>query len=140
MHAHGHFDMWIDNHVLLARLKGQWNEEMATFYSKTMKDLAAQFQKQNWAHIVYLDDWELGTPEFEPIINELVEWVINHGLVRTAQVYSPNMLKKFQMDRMVKERVGDFERRIYPDELSAFSWLASEGFPVQNEILMRKSA
>lgn len=140
MRAHGHFDMWIDNQVLLARLKGQWNEEMATVYSDTMKELATSFNGEKWAHIVYLDDWELGTPEFEPIINELVTWVIEHGLIRTAQVYSPNMLKKFQMDRMVKEKVGDFERRIYPEELPAFSWLAEEGFPVQNEILIQKSA
>ena len=89
MYAHGHFDMWIDNRVLLAKLKGQWNGEMAHIFSQNMKELAATFEGQKWGHIVYLDDWELGTPELEPIINELVTWVTNHGLVRTAQVYSP---------------------------------------------------
>jgi len=140
MYAHGHFDMWIDNRVLLARLKGQWNEEMAKVFSQNMKELAATFEGKKWAHIVYLDDWELGTPEFEPIINELVAWVIDHGLVRTAQVYSPNMLKKYQLDRMISEKIGEFERRVYPEELAAFSWLASEGFPVKNEVLIQKSA
>ncbi len=136
MIAHGHFDMWIDNRVILARLKGQWNEEMALLYAKSFKQMAKPFVGEDWAHIVYLDDWELGTPEFETIIIELVTWVIEHGLTRTAQVYSPNMLKKFQMDRMVKETVGRFERQVFADENEAFTWLNQEGFPVLREALV----
>ena len=140
MHAHGYFDMRIDNQVLLARLKGQWNKEMASAYSKRMKEMAQHFNDQTWAHIVYLDDWELGTPELEPVINELVTWVINHGLTRTAQVFKASMLKKSQMDRMVKERLGHFERQAFSTEEQAFHWLEQEGFAVEQQVLILKSA
>ena len=140
MHAHGDFDMWIDNQVLLARIKGQWNGEMAGHYSRRMKELAQDFNGQAWAHIVYLDDWELGTPDLEPVINELVGWVIEHGLTRTAQVFKASMLKKSQMDRMVKERVGEFERRAFATEDEAFCWLEEEGYSVEHPVLILKSA
>ena len=140
MNAHGDFDMWTDQHVLLAHLEGQWNAETALSYSQQMKDMAVGFQGQPWAHIVYLDDWELGTPDIEAVINELVGWVVGNGLIRTAQVYSPSMIKKAQMDRMVKERVGEFERRVFTTETEAFNWLDQEGFPVLQQRLIKKSA
>lgn len=132
MEAHGHFDIWRDNTVILARLKGQWNSEMAQTYANDFKALAEPLLNQDWAHIVYLDDWELGTPEFEAVILELVQWVIEHGLKRTAQVYSPSMLKQFQMDRMVKETQGEFVRQVFANEQQAFAWLEAEGYPVEN--------
>lgn len=135
MHAHGHFDMWLDNNVVLARLRGQWNDGMATLYSQKFKEICQPLMGQDWAHIVYLDDWELGTPEFESIIIDLVSWVIEHGLKRTAQVYSPSMLKQFQMDRMVSETIGDFQRQVFANDADAFAWLNEEGYSVKREML-----
>lgn len=140
MKAHGHFDLWLDNNVVLARAKGQWNEEMAQVFSSEFKRISAPLIHKNWAHIVYLDDWELGTPDLEPIIIDLVTWLIEHNLKRTAQVYSPNMLKKFQMDRMVKETLGEFQRHVFPTEEEAFAWLQQEGYSVGRELLYPMSA
>lgn len=139
MHAHGHFDMWLDNQVVFARLRGQWNDDMAILYSQRFKEICQPLIGQNWAHIVYLDDWELGTPEFEAIIIELVGWVIEHGLRRTAQVYSPSMIKQFQMDSMVKETIGAFQRQVFNNEIEAFAWLNEEGYPVSEEKLQSAS-
>ena len=140
MRAHGHFDMWIDHQVLLAHLKGQWNLETRLAYSHKMQELGALFQGQPWAHIVYLDDWELCTPDLEPVINELVAWVIDHGLIRTAQIYSPSMIKQSQIDRMVKEKHGDFERQVFSNEQDGFSWLAEQGFTVEQSILLKHAS
>ena len=140
MDAHGHFDIWIDNHVVLARIKGQWNEEMALVYANHFKTVCEPLLANDWAHIVYLDDWELGTPELEPIVINLVTWLIERNLKRTAQVYSPNMLKKFQMDRMVKETFGDFQRQVFSKETDAFAWLQKEGYSVDKERLFPLSA
>jgi hypothetical protein len=140
MKAHGHFDIWLDNNVVLARLKGQWNEEMATIYADEFKKMASPLLEFDWSHIVYLDDWELGTPEFEPIVIELVSWLIERNLKRTAQVYSPNMLKTFQMDRMVKETFGDFQRQVFSNEKEAFLWLHQEGYTVERQKLLPLSA
>jgi hypothetical protein len=140
MEAHGHFDIWVDNKVVLARLRGSWNQEMAQRYADDFKQVAQPFINGRWAHIVYLDDWELGTPEFESVIAELVTWVIDNGLKRTAQVYSPSMLKQYQMDKLVKESINDFERRVFREESEAFEWLSHEGYPVQRALLHPMSA
>lgn len=140
MKAHGHFDIWVDNRVVLARIKGQWNEDMAKIYADQFMSICAPLTSQNWAHIVYLDDWELGTPELEPIVIELVTWLLERNLKRTAQVYSPSMLKKFQMDRMVQESINDFERQTFATESEAFTWLENEGFPVSQKNLLPISA
>ncbi|WP_283787834.1 hypothetical protein QNI23_013925 [Bermanella sp. WJH001] len=140
MYAHGHYDLWLDNHVVLARIKGQWNEDMAKQFSQALKDISAPLTQGAWAHIVYLDDWELGTPDIEPVIKDLAIWAIQHGLKRSAQVYSPNMLKQYQMDRMVQQAAGEFERRIFSEEEHAFSWLKDEGFSVKREHLLPISA
>jgi len=140
MEAHGHFDIWLDNQVVLARLKGSWNQEMAKLYAEQFKQAAQPLIHSDWAHIVYLDDWELGTPEFEQVITELVAWVIEHGLKRTAQVYSPSMLKQYQMDRLVKSSMGEFERRVFRHESEAFDWLSRQGYAVKREQLQPMSA
>ena len=85
MHAHGHYDLWLDNQVVLARIKGQWNEDMSKQFSQALKDISAPLTQGAWAHIVYLDDWELGTPDIEPVIKDLAIWAIQHGLKRSQE-------------------------------------------------------
>jgi len=135
MHAHGRFHIWLDNRVILARVTGQCNKEMALKYSTQFKDIANPLVGQPWAHIVYLDDWDLATPEVEGIITDLVTWLVANGLMRTAQVYSPNMLKKFQIDRMVKSKIDHFTRQVFDNGEDAFEWLSQEGFPVTRAVL-----
>ncbi|EAT12859.1 hypothetical protein HF888_02565 [Bermanella marisrubri] len=132
------FDLWIDNRVIMARVRGSWDDQIAKEFATAFRALGEQLYSTppgHWAHIVYLDDWQLGTPDIEPIVIELVNWAITHGLTRTAQVYSPSMLKQFQMDRMVEDHREDFIRRIYPNERDAFAWLDSEGYAVTKSTL-----
>ena len=103
---------------------------MAQQYAAAFRQAGQSMPNRPWGHIVYLDDWELGTPDIEPVIVELVGWAIENSLTRSAQVYSPSMLKKYQLDRMIAESLGEFERRTFKDESSAFDWLKHEGFGV----------
>jgi len=137
MQAHGQFTLWRENQVILAHIQGQCNEDMALAYSDQIKQVAAPLLNSKWAHIVYLDDWELATPEVESIIQSLVAWLIAHGLTHTAQVYSPNMLKRYQLDRMITQKTDTFERQVFSDEPSAFAWLAQKGFKVDSKSLQR---
>ena len=56
------------------------------------------------------------------------------GIVKEQQegekrvALTPNMVKRYQMDRMVIEKSDGFERRIFPEQQAAFAWLASLGF------------
>ena len=127
---HGDFDLKVVNHVLVARLRGSWNEEAALAYENAFMTAAKPLTDIEWAHLVYLDDWDLGVPEIVPVVERLVAWCIDNGLRRSAQVYSPSMLKRYQLDSMVVEEFGDFQRRAFEQEGAAQNWLLSEGFSV----------
>ncbi|WP_423186985.1 hypothetical protein ACO1PK_01855 [Alishewanella sp. d11] len=133
------FQLWTENNVLLACISGSWDERAASDYSKALKHEASQLKGRPWAHIVYLDDWQLGTPEIEPIIQDLVTWCLHNGLVLTAQVYCPHSVKRYQLDKMIIEKTLTFERRVYTEEQSAFNWLAEQGYAVENASLRRCS-
>ncbi|MCC5827451.1 hypothetical protein [Alkalimonas sp.] len=131
------FTLWREQHVLLARAKGGWNRLTAEDYSSQFKCMASQLIGQPWAHIVYLDDWELGVPEIEPVIQELVHWCLQHQLRYVAQVYCPSMIKKYQLDKMICDTRPGFEKRVYPQEHDAFAWLASVGFTTETSSLQQ---
>lgn len=130
MYAHGQFDIWLDNRVVLARVKGQCNEDLAQQYACAFREAIKPLAGQPWAHILYLDDWELATPEVEIIMTELIRFLVQNGLTCSAQVYASNPLKQFQLDRIVKEKKEVFKRRTFNEQSSAFKWLESEGFPI----------
>jgi len=136
----GKFQLWHEQNVILAVVIGGWDRRTAEEYSAEFKKLASKLLDAPWAHIVYLDQWELGVPEIEPIIQELVQWCIAHNLRFAAQVYCPHMVKRYQLERMIIERTEFFERRVYPTQIEAFQWLASEGFHMQTQDLQQKAS
>ena len=134
------FHIWREQRVVLAVAKGSWDRITAEEYSAEFKKVAAQLVGSQWAHIVYLDQWELGVPEIEPIIRELVQWCIANHLRFAAQVYCPHMVKRYQLERMIVDSTEFFERRVYPTQHEAFQWLASEGFHMQTQDFQQKAS
>ena len=124
------FQIWTEQRVLFAVLRGAWSAETAIDFSVEFKEQALRLIHDDWAHMVYLEDWVLGVPGMEPVIQELVRWCVSHRLRFAAQVYCPNMIKRYQLDRMVAERIGAFERRVFPNPSDAMVWLNSCGYPV----------
>ena len=124
---HGHFSIDVSGRVLCAHLSGSWNSQTAERFSDEFKYKAQALIGEPWGHLVLLDDWDLGVPEMTPIIERLVNWCIEQNLVRAAQVFSPSMIKMYQLDAMVVEKIGDFERRNFTDKSSAIAWLEAEG-------------
>lgn len=134
------FTLWTEQRVLLAVVRGAWNERIALDYAEAFKAAAKPLLGADWAHIVYLDDWELGGPEIEPVVRGLVNWCLDQRLRLAAHVYSPNMVKKFQLDRMISDQTGQFEKRVYADETAAFAWLQARGFYTDSQQFDRRSA
>lgn len=134
------FQIWCEQKVVLAVVSGSWDWITAEQYSTEFKKVAAQLLDSQWAHVVYLDQWELGVPEIEPIIRELVDWCIANNLRFAAQVYCPHMVKKYQLERMIVDSTEVFERRVYPTQHEAFQWLASEGFDMHTQDFQQKAS
>jgi len=131
MRAHGSFDLWVDNQVLMARISGAWNEEGGWRYFKALKQISQPIIDKPWALLVSIDEWELGTPETDRAALAMLEWITQHGVARLAEIYSPNILLQLEVARMGKKIPFEIEQRHFSDEVTAFKWLASQGFPVQ---------
>ena len=131
MKEKGSFDLWQTDNILNASITGLWNGSVASQYRSAFVKQASLLCHAPWAHIVYLDNWVLGTPEIEPIIQGLVKWCNNNNLAFAAHVYSRNMLKEYQLNKML---VSDQNRFVlcHFDELeSAVNWLIANGYDAQ---------
>jgi hypothetical protein len=136
MSATAKFSLWRDQQLILAVISGGWSKLDAEDYQAQFIQLALPIIDQPWAHIVYLDNWQLGIPEIEPVIQQLVAWCIQHNLRYAAQVYCPHMIKKYQLDRMIVERTDTFEKRAFSAQQDAFQWLKSVGFTTNHADLI----
>lgn len=132
------FQLWREQQVILAVVNGSWDRRTAEEYMNEFKKLAAPLTNAPWAHLVYLEKWELGVPEIEPVIKELVQWCIQHHLRFVAQIYCPHMVKQYQLNRMIIDHSDVFEKRVYPTQQEAFGWLASQGFHIPTQDFSQK--
>lgn len=121
------YKIWVDKQVLYAELEGAWGSDIAQNFANDFKDAATAFN-DDWGHLVYLDGWELCSEEMIKIIQDLVDWCIENGLKRAAQVYAPSMVKKEFLDEMVVEEFGEFKRAVFGNAVDAKNWLENEGF------------
>ncbi len=138
MQAHGCFDLWVDNQVLLARISGAWNEEEALLYFKKLKEITKPIIDKPWAMMLNLTNSELNTPGADQIASTIVQWCLNHGIASVAEVYKPSLLKKRQFERLTKKLSSEIERCQFSDETEAFAWLTTQGYPVQLEQLINR--
>ncbi len=111
---HGTYHLWCVDSVLYAELLGTWNKEAALNFSRDFKALAGQFNAP-WAHLVYLEEWGLCTPDVIEVIQSLVEWCIENDLRRAAQIYSKSGLKEAFLGRTVVEEFGNIKRAVFDE-------------------------
>ena len=128
MLKHEYYDLSTANQILQVKAKGSWDDGIAKQYVATFKAAAMPLTQEPWAHLLNLENWELGTPELEPIITELMVWTLQHGLTCFAQVYSPSQLKRYQVSRMGNGLKSMVKYEIFSEEELAFKWLAEQGF------------
>lgn len=131
--AHGLFDLTVNGQVLTLVAKGQWNLEAALDFEKEWVKLATPISNAPWAHVVFLDEWNLNTPDVEPVITAIVGWSVRHNMTHVAQIYAPSLLKKYELDKMVGDKDLPFKKQVFLKEYEALEWLASCGFEVTDE-------
>ena len=127
------FKIWLDQKVLIAKVKGSWNQQDAEDFAREFKVVVSPLLDHDWASVILLDNWQLGVPGIEPVIKDLVSWKISRGLRYSAHVYWPSIVKEFQLERMVQNVKGRFEMQTFKQPEEAFDWLASKGFTTDNQ-------
>lgn len=134
INARGTYEMWTENQVLMCRPLYRWSERTAINYANTMKEKVANFNGANWGSTVLLDQWELGTPEIELIISDLLEWCLQHNLKRLAMVSANNPIQEFQLDKAMKSIAPDFQRYFFPTGQLADEWMLKQGYPRNHQV------
>lgn len=136
-----YFSIWVENDVLIAVVKGQWDDVITRAYAEHFKKVAAPIIHKPWAHITYMDDWELATDDFYPIISALETWCIDNNLVRDAVIFPPNALKSHVLSKAIKTSKSRDYYREFSRADEALRWLSEKGFsPISDDIKSMRSA
>ena len=122
------FKVSVSKNVVRCSLNGKWNVYTARRFDIEMRTVVQSIKTQPWGHLVLLDEWVLGTPEFEPVIFELVSWCFRNNVKATALVFPENALKAFQLGKVGLRKFEDDRVMHFSDEKRAIDWLASKGF------------
>ena len=73
----------------------------------------------------------LGTPEMEPHLIEHSRRLKESGCIKHCQVYQPSSLKSQQLENILPQSSGDYERRVFNEVGEAMTWMQVCGFPIE---------
>lgn len=129
---HGRWKIDVNNKVLMQWFADAWNEEAVIAYIKDFKALAQTLVGNDWAIISIFEQWQLGVPEIEQHVVEHCAWFIDNGCVKDCHIYSPDAVKKMQLEKMVPHTQGAYTRCVFSSLNEGISWLAQEGFEISD--------
>jgi hypothetical protein len=136
--VHGSWKIEVNNNVLLQWFEGSWNEEAAITYIEEFRKTTSPLVGKPWAILSVFEEWELGAPEIEKHIIEHAAWFIANGCTRDCHVYTQDILKTMQLDKMIPLKEGDYERRIFGDFQESVQWLKSNGFELNSSDFLQQ--
>jgi len=129
---HGRWKIEVSNQVVMQWFADSWNEEAIIAYVKDFQSNAKPLSGSRWAIISVLEDWQLGVPAIESHVVEHCRWFLANGCVRDCHVYTPDALKKMQLEKMIPHSEGNYTRCIFTSIEEAIQWLEEEGFSIAN--------
>ncbi|MDM7862035.1 hypothetical protein QTP81_15635 [Alteromonas sp. ASW11-36] len=124
-----HYQIWCENNVLIAVIRGQWDAIEAEAYVQDFQAVARKLINEPWAHITYLDDWRLSTPDASGPIQELERWCMNNNLHCDAVVYAEHAIKDYVLENALQNtsRNPDVYRH-FTSSKEAIDWITRKGF------------
>ena len=97
-------------------------------YGKQATETVKHLLGAPWAQITIVTDWELATPDVEPVMAKLVNFATVQGFSREAVVNAGGTVKMEQFNKTLKVAENEFVRRVFDNLEDAKQWLAQEGF------------
>ena len=132
LNIHGQWKLEVNNKVLLQWFEGSWNEEATLAYMEEFKKVAQPLISGEWAILSIFDAWELGVPDIEPHIIKHCQWFKDNGCIKDSHVYSANVVKKMQLEKIIPHTEGNYERLVFSDMDKATNWLKECGFELHD--------
>lgn len=125
-----------DQQVMIISILGSWDVKTAEAFIKDFKTYANGLIEDNWAHLVYFDDWNLSVPEVEPLIQEMLEWAITRNMTHSVRIYKKNAIKEYQLQRMMGQQQDNHINRNFFSAAEGFKFLADNGFEVEQALFV----
>lgn len=129
--VHGDWDLQRVGRVLVTQTAGAWNLPAMELFCQEYLQQIEPICEQPWASLLLIDQFELGVPEFEPLLKALLHNLTERNLVREAAVFSGGYLREQQMQRNLPLHKTAYQRRNFTDIEQACHWLQREGFAIQ---------
>jgi hypothetical protein len=127
----GYFQIQPFENLLLIRSFGFWDGRVASaFARKAGKAISAHYQGRSWSVLHDGRTWELGTPEIEEIIPQMMMTPFTGTLTHHALVTGDSEIKQWQVTRMFSSLSVSYEHRVFQDLEAAAAWLKSAGYAV----------
>lgn len=127
---HGEWEILVTENCVLQWFSGNWNEEAAIAYTKEFTKKTKHLAGTKWCILSTFENWEAGVPEIESHIIKHCQRFKESGCIKDCHVYSENAFKKMQLEHMIPQSEGNYERRVFANFDGAKSWLESYGFKV----------
>ncbi len=129
--AHGDFELTLVGNVIVFQAYGAWNRETALSFVDKVTLVAAPIVGSDWAMLSIISDWELSTPDCNPIIRQVVESGVQKGLQCEAIVNDQGVIKMEQF-HLSAPTSANLRRKEFKTKQAAIAWLSSQGFPLEN--------
>lgn len=135
--SHGNWTIEVYDRVIITCTSGAWNKEAMQEFCAEYRRKAAPILGAPWASLLMIDNWELGVPEFEPLLKSHLNWATENGLSREAAVFEGGHLREEQMRRNIPTNGPFYQRKNFRTLQQASGWLEGQGFEVE---IMRSEA
>jgi hypothetical protein len=129
--VHGDWLIVVKDNYVLQWFSGCWNEEAAIQYSQEFLEKTEHLNKTQWAIFSFFDEWELGVPEIESHIIEHCQRFKDNGCIKDCHIYTPSVWKSMQLENIVPQSEGTYERRVFVERSEAISWMKTCGFSIE---------
>jgi hypothetical protein len=129
--VHGEWMILVKNNYVLQWFSGCWNEEAAIDYIQEFREKTEHFKGTQWAIISLFDDWELGVPGMESHLIEHCQRFKDNGCIKDCHIYTPSTWKNMQLESIVPQSEGNYERQVFSEILKAVEWMKECHFNVE---------
>lgn len=131
VHGQWLIDVSVERRMVLIKGQGAWNEEAALLYANDFKQRVSPLLDHTWACIGYGVDWELGTPEIEPILHALYEWMVTNGC-RLQTTLMHNQIAKAQIGNIMSVAKPDYRLEIVSSTIELLTLVEASGFELDS--------
>ena len=124
---HGVFDIQRHGELVVVRLKGAFNLEGARRLARGIHMFwNGCGEPERWPVLADLREWEGGTPETFGEAANTVQWMVEHGMVIEARVFTGNFLPRV-LDQQPGMHVTSILTQNFTDIAAACDWLECQG-------------